>query len=204
MKDAPDIVKSILSVHGIADCHVIGVSMGSLVAQAFADRYPNLTRTVTVVGGYSIHRPTDKINKAQRKEMFRWLLYILFSMKKFRSYLISVSCYTPQGRKLFERGAVRFGRKSFSAMSGMNRLFHRNDGVVPYPLFIIVGEHDLPLAHEAAQEWHAAEPNSDYAVVPHAGHCANADRPEVFNEWVLGFIRDGASGSPDASFRLPL
>ena len=39
-----------------------------LVVQAFADRYPERVRSVTVVGGYSIHRPSDKIKKAQRRE----------------------------------------------------------------------------------------------------------------------------------------
>jgi Predicted hydrolases or acyltransferases (alpha/beta hydrolase superfamily) len=188
LKDAPAIIESILVENGIEECHLIGVSLGGLVAQAFADRYPERVRTVTVVGGYSIHRPMDKIKKAQRREGMKWLLYIVLSMRKFRNYVLNVSCYTDQCRALFERGIRRFERKSFAAMSGMDRLFRRTDSSVAYPLFIMVGEHDLPLAREAAEEWHANEPNSRLAILPGAGHCANGDTPEAFNERVLTFL----------------
>ncbi len=188
LKDAPAIVESILAWNGVEECHVIGVSLGGLIAQAFADRYPERVRSVTVVGGYSIHRPSDKIKKAQRREGIKWLWYIVLSMRKFRNYVLNVSCYTDQCRSLFERGILRFERKSFAAMSGIDRLFRRQDSAVAYPLFIMVGEHDLPLAREAAEEWHAVEPNSRLAMLPGAGHCANADTPEAFNERVLTFL----------------
>ncbi|MBO9596474.1 MAG: alpha/beta hydrolase [Cohnella sp.] len=188
LKDAPAIIESILLENGIGECHLIGVSLGGLVAQAFADRYPERVRSVTVVGGYSIHRPSDKIKKAQRREALKWLFYIAFSMRKFKSYVLSVSCFTKQGRSLFERGIRRFERKSFAAMSGIDRLFRSKDTAVAYPLFIMAGEHDLPLALETAEEWHAVEPNSELDVIAGAGHCANADKPEAFNERMLTFL----------------
>ncbi|MFD0673563.1 alpha/beta fold hydrolase [Cohnella sp. GCM10027633] len=188
MKDAPDIVARVLRENGIDSAHLIGVSLGSLVAQAFADKYPESTRSVAAVGGYSIHRPIARVIKAQRKEAFKWLLYVVFSMRKFRSYVLKVSCFTEQGRALFERGIARFARKSFASMAGMNKLFRRSNAPVPYPLLIVVGEHDMPLARAAAADWHTAEPDAEYALIAGAGHCANADAPEAFNAIVYRFV----------------
>ncbi|MFC5702411.1 alpha/beta fold hydrolase [Cohnella faecalis] len=186
--DMPDILDRILADNRISSCHLIGVSLGSLVAQAFADRYPRAVRTVTAVGGYSIHKANDAILKEQRKEGWRWLLYLLFSMKKFRKHVVSVSCSTAEGRAAFARGIERFGRKSFLAMAGMNAFFVKKDSPVPYPLLILTGEHDRQLAHDAAAELHRMEPLSEKITLPRAGHCANADAPYEFNTIVEKFL----------------
>lgn len=188
-KDAPEIVLRTLDEIGAADCHLVGVSLGSLIAQAFADRYPERTRSVTVVGGYSVHRWNGAVAKAQRKEAMKWLFYIVFSMRKFRNYVARASCRSEGGREAFLRGARRFGRRSFAAMAGINRLFRPSEVPVPYPLFIVVGEHDLPLVRKAAAQWRALEPGAAYAVVAGAGHCVNVDAPEAFNDKLQRFIR---------------
>jgi len=177
INETPEIIHHILAENGIKACHLIGVSLGSLVAQSFADRYPHQAESVTIVGGYSIHKANEHILKAQRKEGLKWILYILFSMKKFRNYVTSVSCHTSQGRELFNRGIQHFTRRSFPAMSGMNALFTKKDTHVPYPLLIITGEHDIKLAQDAAVEMHALEKHSHIVHLSGAGHCANVDTP---------------------------
>ncbi|WP_182302031.1 alpha/beta fold hydrolase [Cohnella cholangitidis] len=189
LKDVPELCNRIMDDNGIDQCHILGVSLGSLVAQAIADRYPQRVRSVTIVGGYSIHKDNTPILKAQRKEMLRWTFYILFSMRKFRKYVLNVSCHTNHGRQLFQQGIQHFNRKSFAAMSGMNAFFTPKSAPMPYPLLIIVGDKDLQLANDAALSLHQAEPRSRMATIAEAGHCANADAPEKFNAIVLDFLR---------------
>jgi len=184
----PDILNQLCADNGIPACHLLGVSMGSLAAQAFAHRYPDRVKSVVAVGGYSIHKANEGVLTAQRKEGLKWMLYILFSMKKFRSYVTTVSCHTASARDLFDRGIRRFGRKSFSAMAGMNAFFTKSDDPAPYPLLLIVGEYDLKLAHDAAREWHGLETNSQLVLLPEAGHCANADTPDEFNRVLESFL----------------
>lgn len=188
LKDMPAIINQILSDNNITSCHVIGVSLGSLVAQAFADRYPALVRSVTIVGGYSIHKANENVLKAQKKEGMRWIFYILFSMKKFRNYVISVSCHTEHCRELFARGIQRFHRRSFAAMAGMQSFFNPKATPMTYPLLIVTGEHDLRLAQDAAIAMHELEVNSRLIKLPNAGHCANVDNPSEFNVAVDSFI----------------
>ncbi|XID95640.1 alpha/beta fold hydrolase [Paenibacillaceae bacterium WGS1546] len=190
MKDMPHICDRLLEAHRIDRCAVLGISLGSLVAQAFADRYPNRVRSVAIVGGYSIHKANERLLKAQRKEGLKWLFTVLLSMNRFKRYILSVSCHSDRGRSLFERGLHRFRRQSFSAMGGMSSIFRATNDPMPYPLLIVVGEHDLRLIREAAEALHRLEPHSAFMTVPDAGHCANADRPDEFNAIYRRFLAE--------------
>ncbi|TLS52469.1 alpha/beta hydrolase [Paenibacillus antri] len=190
MGDLPEVMHRILSENGIEACHLIGVSLGSLAAQAFADRYPELVRSVTVVGGYSVHKANERALKAQNKLRLKWIVTSLFSISKFRSDIVSKTCRTEEGRELVARGARHFGRASFRAMAGVGTFFIKKTSPVPYPLLIVVGEHDLPYVADSCEEWHRLEPKSRLVSLQGAGHCANADAPEAFNAVVEEFISE--------------
>lgn len=190
IKDMPEAISRILSDNNVAACHVLGVSMGSLVAQAFADHFPNQVKSVIIVGGYSIHKANEQVLKKQKNEGLKWMLYLLFSMKRFRNHVTSVSCFTAAGRESFARGARHFNRSSFTAMAGMNTFFIRKDTPMPYPLLIIVGEHDLPLIKEAAVELQKREIEARLVILHEAGHCANADAPHLFNPVLELFLSE--------------
>lgn len=57
-----------------------------------------------------------------------------------------------------------------------------------YPLLIGCGEHDVPLAHAAVNMWKETENRAEVAVIPGAGHCANMDVPERFNQTLMEFM----------------
>ncbi|MDQ0058664.1 alpha/beta fold hydrolase [Paenibacillus harenae] len=189
LKDMPEIINLLLTQLRIdKPIHILGVSLGSLVAQAYADRHPERVRSVIAVGGYSIHKANEQVLKAQRKEGLRWVLYVLLSMNRFRAYVTKVSCFSEQGRELFRRGMDKFDRRSFAAMAGMNALFVKRDNPMPYPLLLLSGTHDRQLAKEAAARWHSCEPKSNLILLPNAGHCANVDAPDEFNVLLAQFL----------------
>lgn len=188
LRDMPEIIKHILEENRVTVCHVVGVSLGSLVAQAFADRYRNWVQSVTIVGGYSIHKENEHILKTQRKEGLKWILYILFSMNKFRNYVTSVSCSSDRGREVFTNGIQQFRRSSFPAMAGINDFFSRKENPMPYRMLIVYGEHDLKLIKDAAHALHELEIHSQLELIPGAGHCANIDAPNEFNTILENFL----------------
>jgi pimeloyl-ACP methyl ester carboxylesterase len=173
----------------VGTAHLLGVSLGSLVAQAVASRYPSIVRSVSIVGGYSIHKDNRDILRQQKKEIVRSLLYIIFSMSKFKSYVVKAAVHSEDGKAAFWEGIRHFSRKSFGAMGGMGKLFSPAEEPVAYPLLIVCGEYDLELIRTAGQRLQSLEPKSQYAEISCAGHCANLDNPAAFNQVFGHFIR---------------
>ncbi|UQZ34084.1 alpha/beta hydrolase [Paenibacillus sp. PK3_47] len=185
----PEIIHHILSENKVAKAHLLGVSLGSLVAQAAACQYPSIVRSVCIVGGYSIHKDNKDILRKQRKEMLRSLIYIIFSMEKFKSYVVETAVHSENGKEAFREGIRHFTRQSFKAMGGMGKLFRPAVEPAEYPLLIVCGAYDLELIRTAGQRLQRLEPKSQYAEISGAGHCANIDNPAAFNQVYLEFIR---------------
>ncbi len=189
MSDMPEIISGVLNVEGKESAHLVGTSMGSLVSQGFAHQFPNMTKSITVVGGYSIHRDNEEIMKAQGKEMEKWLKKVLFDMKGLRQHIAETSVYTVHGREVFLKGAQQFKRRSFLTMNGMDSIFEKRESGVEYPLLIVCGEYDMDIIKRSSLIWAEAEENGTFVEIEDAGHCAGIDKPAKFNEIVGVFIR---------------
>lgn len=183
-----DLIAQLITQEGHQQAHLVGVSLGSLLAQYTADRFPEQVRSVTVTGGYSIFGDNSQIDKTQRFEMVRWLFLVLFSMERFRRYVVSKTNVVDAERELFYQSTRHFTRRSFQVMPGMSKVLDRTPRHIAQPLFILVGEHDQPVVVEHAHIWHARAAGSRLAVIPAAGHCANMDNPQQFNRILREFL----------------
>lgn len=190
-KESVNHIQDIMSVEGIDKFHLVGVSMGSLIAQYFALRNGDKTLSLTCVGGYNINRVNEELAKSQRKEMLAWIFRVIFSMDSFRQYAGSVSAVNKTEQLKFYEGAQGFSRKSFSVMSGLGKLIEeRSTPKRSYPLLILTGENDNELAKKMAESWYREEPQSLFHYIEKAGHCANMDNPEAFNDFVYNTIKE--------------
>lgn len=183
----PKLMKCILLQLNIAQVHLIGISLSSLIVQGFADQYPKMVKTVTTVGGYSIHSDNKEVKKAQRKEMMKWMFYIIISMKKFRKYIVNATSISLDGREMMKRGTENFKRRNFKYMQGIDQIFNRTDSVKQYPLLSLVGDKDQKISIESAIKLGKIA-NGQYAMISNSGHCANIDNPQEFNEVFLAHI----------------
>lgn len=60
---------------------------------------------------------------------------------------------------------------------------------IPKPFLLVRGEHDSTGAiAKQAPQWAARESQCRYVVIPNAGHCANQDNPEYFNQLMREFL----------------
>ncbi len=187
IEETAHLAAEILQREGHSSAHLVGVSLGSLMAQYMAEQFPHLAKTVTVTGGYSIFGDNSAIAKAQGGEMFKWFWMVLFSMEKFRRYVVSSTNFVEAERQVFYRATQRFTRSSFRVMPGMQKMLQKTEKNLPQPLLIVVGEHDLPIVYQNAQNWHAKQPQTHLSIIPQAGHCANMDNPQAFNQALKSF-----------------
>lgn len=184
-----DHVKTLMGVYHVEKAHILGVSLGSLMAQGFAARYPESTLSVCAVGGYSIHKANQSLQKAQGKAIFSWLPKLLFNIDGFRRYIAQESTYKPHAREKMLTAAQAVKFQSMMYMQGMGKVIKKDETPVPYPLLIVYGDHDLEIALEHGRVWASVEPNARLEIIPDAGHCANMEQPQAFNKVYFDFLK---------------
>jgi pimeloyl-ACP methyl ester carboxylesterase len=113
-------------------------------------------------------------------------------MDAFRKYTGSVSAVNEPEQIRFYESAKHFTRKSFTVMSGLDKLIANRNVQRSFPLLILSGEKDNELALKMTKQWSEDEPaNSKMFIIKNAGHCANMDNAEEFNHIVMDFITTG-------------
>lgn len=183
-----DHIKEILDIENISKVHLVGISIGALLAQDFANTYPNMTSSLTAVGGYDISNYDSSIEKSQRKEQVGFMLKALFSIEAFSRANANISAYTSKAQNDFYEINLQYKRSSFKYMTTLNSIMNQSQSERIYPLLIMYGQYDSPLAISLASKWHASLSDSELVVISDAGHCANMDNPELFNNSIFNFI----------------
>jgi pimeloyl-ACP methyl ester carboxylesterase len=76
-------IAEILKAENRDTIHLVGVSLGALLAQDFVLKHPDKTLSLTALGGYNINKEQKEVAISQRKEIFKWLFKMIFSMDAF-------------------------------------------------------------------------------------------------------------------------
>ena len=90
-------IDNILNIEGYNKAHLVGVSMGTLIAQYYALHYPDKVQSMTILGGYDINANNKELAKAQRSENIKWIFsYSVISVyKEIPRTLLSVEKFKP-------------------------------------------------------------------------------------------------------------
>lgn len=178
----------ILKAENIEKIHIIGVSLGAILAQDFANHYPNLVNSLACFGGYDINNFDFKMKKKNSSKQILMMLKAIFSIKWFAKENKKLSAYTPQAQDKFFDMNILFPKKSFMFLSTLNNMVNKHKtGKRKYPLLIGCGEFDIPMELEAIKQWKTSEPNCKVVILKNAGHCANMDVPQEFNKTMESF-----------------
>ena len=175
-------IDRILKTEKIEKIHIVGVSLGAVLAQDFANRYPEAVRSLACFGGYDINNFDVKMQKENSASQLLMMLKAIFSIKWFAKANKKISAYTQQAQEDFYEMNIRFPKKSFMYLSSLSSMVNvRQTEPRKYPLLIGCGEHDIPLELSAVQMWKKSEPKCDVIIFEGAGHCVNMDVPTEFN-----------------------
>ena len=197
-KKGDDIVKmsqwvyNILKNEKIPQIHIIGVSLGSVLAQDFANKYPKYVNSLACFGGYDINNFDEKMQKENGSGQMLMMLKAIFSVKWFAKDNKKISAYTAKAQEDFYEMNIQFPKKSFMYLAGLNKMVNvckpklRN-----YPLLIGCGEHDIPMELTAVEMWKSTERDASVAIFDGAGHCVNMDVPDEFNKVLESFLKNG-------------
>lgn len=183
-------IDEIMKNESISKIHLVGVSVGALLAQDFANRYPERVASLSSLGGYDISNYDSSIEKSQGKEQMGFVLKALFSIQLFSKSNAEISVYTEQAQKKFYQMNILFRRRSFTYMTSLQQIMNQKQSVHKFPLLIMYGEHDTELAITLSNVWFSNSQRSTLVSIENAGHCANMDNPKKFNQILLEFLQE--------------
>ncbi len=190
-------VFDILKAENIDKIHIVGVSLGAVLAQDFANHHPNKVSSLACFGGYDINHFNPKMKNENSAKQKRMILKALFSVKWFAEANKKISAYTSQAQNEFYAMNIRFPKKSFLFLATLNNMVNKyQTGQRNYPLLIGCGKFDIPMELEAVKAWKDSEPDCIVVLFENAGHCVNMDVPQEFNKTMEKFWR-GAGQFPN-------
>ena len=183
----------ILKTENIDKVHIVGVSLGAVLAQDFANRYPYAVSSLACFGGYDINSFDAKMKNENSAKQKLMMLKAFFSVKWFAKANKKISAYTSQAQNEFFAMNILFPKKSFMFLATLNRMVNKyKTGRRNYPLLIGCGKFDIPMELEAIKAWKNNEPDCTVVLFENAGHCVNMDVPQEFNKTMEEFWK-GAS-----------
>ena len=189
-----DDVKGLLDALKIKQTHWAGLSMGGMIGQAFALKYPGVFQSM-VLADTTSRRPPDaakmwgeRIQNAQQKGMDALVESTLgrwFTEPYRNSHKDVMARIGNDIRKTPVAGFVGCCQ-AISKVDYLDRLKE-----IKCPVLVMVGEHDHGTPPEAARAIHQNLKGSELKIIPSAAHLSNIEQAEVFNKAMIGFFEQG-------------
>jgi pimeloyl-ACP methyl ester carboxylesterase len=175
-------ISEILKIEKIEKVHIVGISLGAVLAQDFANQYPEAVQSLSCFGGYDINNFDVKMQKENNVSQMLMMLKAMFSIKWFAKSNKKISAYTLQAQNEFFEMNIQFSKKSFMYLASLSSMVNaRQAKPRKYPLLIGCGKHDIPMELLAVETWKKREPYCHLIIFEEAGHCVNMDVPKQFN-----------------------
>ncbi|WP_165988978.1 alpha/beta fold hydrolase [Streptomyces sp. YIM 98790] len=170
---------------------LVGHSLGGFVSQELLHERPGMVRALVVVGNNSLTTPLPLHQRLALR--LSPLLFLLRGDSWRRKVVSRETAATPEAREYAYDATSRMRKREFvSAWAGMSRCLRPEpDYRIPCPFLLTLGEHDeTGTVADDPRRWAEREPDSDFAVIPGAGHNANQDNPDFFNRLLLDFLTE--------------
>lgn len=188
-------VVDVLDYENIEKSHFAGISLGTVIIRQIAEEYPERV-TSMIMGGAIMKLDTRSQFLMKLGVIFKSLLPYLL-LYKFFAFIIMPKKSHKNSRNLFVREAKKLYRKEFlrwfkltAEINPLLKLFRSNE--IPIPTLYVMGEEDhlfLPSIKQLVKR------NSEYSnliIVPDCGHVVNVEKPDVFNQETINFIRSNS------------
>jgi 3-oxoadipate enol-lactonase len=190
LEQMADDVKGLLDALGIRQTHWAGLSMGGMIGQAFALRYPGIFQSLVLADTTSRRPPDaakmwgDRIQTAKTKGMDALVESTLarWFTEPYRNARKDVMQRVGEG---IRRTPVEGFAGCCAAISKVDYLDRLKE--IRVPALVMVGEHDHGTPPEAARKIQENLPGSELRIIPSAAHLSNIEQTEEFNRNLAAF-----------------
>lgn len=187
--DLADDIAALMDALGIASAHMVGLSLGGMTVQAFATRYPERTRSVSLLAT-ACHlaapgRWKDRCDLIEREGM-----QALVDGQMARWFTDGFVETHPEEVALRRTEFLAIDPEAYSACwkaIGVMDLRERIKGI-GVPALILVGADDTATTPNHAEEIRWRIPNADMVVLSKAAHMLAVESPSRVVDHLLPFL----------------
>ena len=183
----------VLDHFNAARAHLVGLSMGGVIAMDFYSRYPQRVATLTICDSLS---GFNHLTAEQRREFIRLRQEPLLAGKEPKD-IAPVVAKTLIGKSAqpgsFERLVASMSAlhkdsylKTIAGTASYPRSFALEQ--VAVPAHVVVGDEDQLTPPQMSRQMAERIPGARLTLIEGAGHLSNIEQPESFNRAVLAFL----------------
>ena len=189
MREADDVI-AIADFLGFERFALVGLSRGAVVALDVARRFGSRL-TGLVVSGAPLPALVER-EEVIDLDALRALAAAgdLERMRAEWSRHSLMQTHSPDARALMFEILADYDGRDLLAPSQTPGFPREVLALLPMPVLAMTGEHDTPWRRDCVAALAKVAPRAMQALVPDAGHLANADNPPRFNALVSAFLRN--------------
>jgi 3-oxoadipate enol-lactonase len=191
LEQLADDLKGLLDALGIKQTHYAGLSMGGMIAQAFALKYPGVFQSMVLADTTSRRPPNaaqmwgERIQNAQAKGMGA---IVQGTLERWFT-----EPYRNARKDVMERIGNDIRNTPVAGFVGCCHAISKVDYLdrlkeIKVPALVMVGEQDHGTPPEAARAIQANLPGSELKIIPSAAHLSNVEQADEFNKSMTDFL----------------
>jgi 3-oxoadipate enol-lactonase len=184
--------KELVDALGITDFHLLGVSMGGMIAQEYALANPDDLRSLTLACTYAAPGPFCSRMFSLWEDMAP-VMGVPAVMRDVLLWAFTVPFFSEQPEMLQEfeadMAAMDQPLEAYLAQLSSIQTHDTTDRLagIAAPTLVLAGEQDILIPVSLSRQLHAAIPGAAWATTP-GGHACLWESPEPFNATVLEFL----------------
>jgi 3-oxoadipate enol-lactonase len=193
-----DDAKGLVDHLGITDFHLMGVSMGGMIAQEYALAYGSDLRSATFGCTYAAPGPFCSRMFAMWGDAAP-VLGVPFVMRDVTLWAFTTGFFAERGAELAEfEQAMRFMDQPVHAYLAQLAVIQEHDTTerlsqISVPTLVLAGEQDILIPVALSRRLHGGISGSEFDTTP-GGHACLWEYPAEFNRAFLGFVKRHGKG----------
>ena len=184
----------LLDQYDAQKAHLVGLSMGGMIAQDFYSLYPE--RVATLVLCDTADGRNTTLTPARREEFLRLRLGPLLAGKEPREMapmvadtLVGRQSSRASWQRLVDSMAMLHTESYIKTVQATtSRTDYPDACQISVPTLLVFGEDDRLTPPEVGRVMQTKIPGAQLVIIPTAGHLSNIEQPAAFNQAVLDFL----------------